>query len=345
MSTKVLLLFDEEMAHHDPGRGHPEKPERLRTLGRLFEARLNGAKASSGFDLRRPSKATRQFVEAIHSSAYLDRLDELRYRSAVLDGDTATSAGSVDAAYLAAGAAIEAVEAVVSRTHRRAFAAVRPPGHHAEHDHAMGFCLLNNIAIAADYACRHKGMSRVLIVDWDVHHGNGTQHAFYTRKDVLVFNTHLFPFYPGTGSLDEVGRDPGAGHTVNVPMPSGMGDGDYVHAFREILWPIAEQFKPELVLVSAGFDAHHADPLGGMELTESGFAALCAQCCQIADRYADGRLAMILEGGYDLAALEASVAACLDVLEGAIPDDAPGPSPRGRLAIERARDFHRRYWP
>ncbi|MFU8804656.1 MAG: histone deacetylase [Bradymonadaceae bacterium] len=339
MTQKTLLLFDERMIDHDPGRHHPESPARLRAIARAVTDA-----APAHIDKRKPHPAQRRWIEAVHAPTYIDRLDDLREKSANLDADTTISPGSIDAAYLAAGCAIDAVTALADGTHRRAFALVRPPGHHAERDHAMGFCLLNNIAIAAEHARRELGFKRVMIIDWDVHHGNGTQHSFYDRRDVLFFSTHLFPFYPGTGAVEEVGRGDGLGYNVNVPLPSGMGDGDYALAFQKILLPIAAEFEPDLVLVSAGFDAHQDDPLGGMNLTEQGFAHLCGLCAQIADRHARGRLALILEGGYDVDALAASALACIDVLGGAMPCDPPPPSARGINAVDSARRMHERYW-
>ncbi len=263
MADPVLLLTDPAMLAHDPGPGHPERPARL-------EAALAALRAQpvAGTDWRAPGPATREQVARVHDPMYVDAVDALRGQYAVLDGDTFTSPRTVEAAWLAAGAAIEAVEAVVRGEARRAFALVRPPGHHAERDHAMGFCFFNNIAIAAAHARESLGCERVLIVDWDVHHGNGTQHTFEERRDVLVFNTHQFPLYPGTGGAPETGRGEGDGFTVNVPLPRGSGDADYAAVYEQLLIPIAEAYRPDLVLVSAGFDAHRDDPLSDMAVTE-----------------------------------------------------------------------------
>jgi acetoin utilization deacetylase AcuC-like enzyme len=373
MPGRVLALTDERMMGHTGGPGHPERPERLRAVLDEFQR-----DPVVGVEFAIPRPATRAHIECIHDARYSDRVVSLRGRFAQLDPDTAVAPESVDAAYLAAGAAIEAVEAVVESpspsgrgvrgegtrasasdrrgaltpaiSHRerkettRAFALARPPGHHAERDRAMGFCLFNNIAIAAAHAIAELGCKRVLIVDWDVHHGNGTQHAFYDRSDVLVFNTHQHRLFPDTGDLDETGIGEGAGFTVNCPLPPGMDDSVYIELYRRLLVPIADHYKPDLVLVSAGFDAHRDDPLGGMNVTESGFAAMCAIVRDIADRHAGGRLALVLEGGYNLNALARSVQACVRVLAG---DTAPviSDSDSARALVDQLCAVHRRYWP
>jgi acetoin utilization deacetylase AcuC-like enzyme len=340
MPERAVILHDERMLAHDPGPGHPERPDRLRAIvGELEREPVKGVERVT------PRAALRSHIERIHAPRYVDQVDALRGRSAQLDPDTAVSPKSVEAAYLAAGAAIQAVE-IAGRS--KAFALVRPPGHHAERDRPMGFCLFNNIAIAAAHAIAELGVKRVLIVDWDVHHGNGTQHAFYDRSDVLVFNTHQHRLFPDTGELDEVGTGRGEGFTVNCPLPPGMDDATYMAIFERILLPVANAFQPDLVLVSAGFDAHRDDPLGGMNVTENGFATLCAMVRGIADQHAGGKLALALEGGYNLGALARSVRACLEVLAGAEPLDI---DPRGAAAhepiepIRQLRAFHGRYWP
>ncbi len=324
------LLFDERMAAHDPGRGHPERPDRLRAVRSALEGAAGEWVA--------PTPVSREDLLRVHDAAHVDRILALRGRVAGLDPDTAVSPGSVDAALLAAGAAVQAVDAG-----GRAFALVRPPGHHAVPSRAMGFCLFNNVAVAAARALA-SGRRRVLVVDWDVHHGNGTQDAFYDRDDVLFFSTHQFPFYPGTGAAHEQGRGQGEGYTVDVPLPPGLGDGDYAIVFAELLVPIADAFRPDLVLVSAGFDAHRDDPLGGMAVTEEGFAALCGVVRDLADRHAEGRLVLALEGGYDLQGLARSVRACVDVLGGATPPPPARASARGEAALTAAQTAQRRHW-
>ncbi|MCH8345196.1 MAG: histone deacetylase [Planctomycetes bacterium] len=340
MSDDVLLFFHDAMLEHDSGAGHPERPDRLRAIcEKLKRSPIPNVRWAT------PQPAAREVIEQVHKPAYVDRLEALRGRTAALDADTAVSPGSIPAAYLAAGAAIEAVSAVVTGPAKRAFALVRPPGHHAEADRGMGFCLFNNVAIAAAHARAALGCARIVIVDWDVHHGNGTQHIFGARQDVMFFSTHRYPFYPGTGSVDEVGTDQGAGFTVNVPLPAGFGDGEYHAIFCELLVPIADAFAPDLILVSAGFDAHRQDPLGGMAVTEDGFAALCATVCDLAHRHAQGRLVLVLEGGYDLPALADSVHACIGVLGGSPHPQPPQPDHAAGTVIEQVRDAHKRYWP
>jgi acetoin utilization deacetylase AcuC-like enzyme len=224
------------------------------------------------------------------------------------------SPGSLPAAYMAAGGALAAVDAIMRGEIEHAFCAVRPPGHHAESGRAMGFCLFNNVAIAARYVQRKHGLSRVLIVDWDVHHGNGTQHSFEQDSSILFFSTHQYPHYPGTGRETERGTGVGEGFTINVPMEAGDGDDEYHAIFVNVLLPAADAFKPEFVIISAGFDAHRDDPLASMGLTEAGYSDLTGLVAGIARRHAGGRVLSALEGGYNLTALAASVDAHLNAL-------------------------------
>ncbi|MGM0578899.1 MAG: histone deacetylase family protein [Myxococcota bacterium] len=321
--------------------GHPERPERLTAVrDGLLEAPVPGSR------WERPAAAPSAVLERVHRPDYVRWVDSLRGQHAFLDPDTtAVSPGSVDAAHLAAGAAVGAVERVVEGSASRAMALVRPPGHHALSARAMGFCLFNNAAVAAAHARAGLGCERVLLVDWDAHHGNGTQEIFEDDPGVLLFDTHLDPsFFPGSGALQEIGSGPGAGRTVNVPLPFRSGDAAVLAAFREILVPVAEAFRPDLVLVSAGFDGH-ADDLN-MTMTAAGFGAICGVVRDIADRHADGRLALVLEGGYGAGALAASVHACVEVLAGApppVPVPAEEPDP-GLEAVRRATAFHLPRW-
>jgi acetoin utilization deacetylase AcuC-like enzyme len=326
----VHLLFDPMMTEHDPGPGHPESPDRLRAIWGDLAAR-----PIAGTEICAPPEATREELSRVHDAAYVARILALRGREVQLDPDTATSSASVDAALLAAGAAAEAVRRVLGGQASSAFALVRPPGHHAESTRAMGFCFFNNVAVAAAEA-HARGLSRVLCIDWDVHHGNGTQHSYYARRDLLFCSTHQYPLYPGTGHESETGNGAGEGFTVNVPLPAGCDDGDYAAAFADVLLPIADAYRPELVLVSAGFDAHRDDPLAGMEVTEEGFTALCGAVKQIADRHCPGRLVLTLEGGYDLRALSRSVRGCIEVLAGA---EAPPLRPQVAHAARALRDI------
>ena len=297
--------------HHNPN-SSVESPERL-------AAALEGAERvqTTGIDLNlaTPHPAPREALEAVHDPRYLDNLRALSEAGgAYLDGDTATNAHSWDAATLASGAAISAVESAMDET--PSFALVRPPGHHAGGDYAMGFCLLNHAAVAAAHA-RSVGAERVAILDWDVHHGNGTQDIFYERADVLYLSVHRSPFYPGTGRLDEVGQGEGRGFTVNVPLPARSGADRYAAAFSGVLLPTLREFEPEVVIVSAGYDAHRADPLGGMALDETFFGEAAAAVAALTSGIPGcAPPALVLEGGYDLDALSGCVETTMRGLDG-----------------------------
>jgi acetoin utilization deacetylase AcuC-like enzyme len=308
MST--LILTDRRFLAHDAGAGHPESPARLQAILTDLERA-----PPAGVVFETPRAATAPEIDAVHDRGYRELLRGLAGKRARLDADTTTSEGSWEAATLAAGAAVGAVEAVWSGRMDNAFALVRPPGHHAEPARAMGFCLLNNAAIAAQ-AARQLGARRVLVLDWDVHHGNGTQDIFAARDDVLYMSAHQYPFYPGTGAPTEVGVGAGRGFTVNCALPGGQDDADYGAVFHDLFLPAARAFAPELVLVSAGFDPHERDPLADMRVTERGFAAMATAMSDFARDACGGKLVLLLEGGYDLAALTASVRACLEVLGG-----------------------------
>ncbi|MCS6292118.1 MAG: histone deacetylase [Nitrospira sp.] len=302
---KTGLVYDPRYLEHDMGLGHPESPNRLRAIIQQLEQSGTMAQLTR----IEPRMAEDEWITLVHTAAYLASLKQHAPTNGrvSLDPDTSMSPGSLTAAYLAAGGALAAVDAMMAKQVDHVFCAVRPPGHHAEANRAMGFCLLNNVAIAARYAQKRHGLSRVLIVDWDVHHGNGTQHSFEDDPSVLFFSTHQFPHYPGTGRESERGRVAGEGYTINVPMEAGEGDDEYRAIFHKVLVPAAEQFKPELVIISAGFDAHKDDPLASMGLTESGYAELTGIVAGIAKRHAQGRILSSLEGGYNLTALAASV--------------------------------------
>ncbi|HSR10421.1 MAG TPA: histone deacetylase, partial [Thermodesulfobacteriota bacterium] len=234
----------------------------------------------------------------------------------MLDPDTYACSRSYDAARLAAGGTLAAVDKVVAGEAPNAFAMIRPPGHHAESNRAMGFCLFNNVAVAACYALEKHGLKKALIIDWDLHHGNGTQHSFYERADVLYFSTHQYPYYPGTGFYSETGGGAGKGFTVNVPLPAGPGDGEYVRVFEEILEPIALEYRPDIVFVSAGFDIYHQDPLGGMQVTPRGFADLARIVLEFAQKTCGGKVIFVLEGGYHLEGLRDSAREVMKTLSG-----------------------------
>jgi acetoin utilization deacetylase AcuC-like enzyme len=258
----------------------------------------------------------------VHEPAYIRRIEATREKSfTMLDPDTGACSRSYAAAVRAAGGTLAAADAVSDGGYAAAFALVRPPGHHAEAGRAMGFCLFNNVAVAAEHALRSRGLERVLIVDWDVHHGNGTMHSFYDSSRVHYFSVHQYPHYPGTGLSEETGRGGGAGHTVNVPFPSGQGDDEYLAAFHRVLVPIALEYRPELILVSAGFDTHETDPLAGMAVTNEGFSEMTRTIVRISRECCPGRIVLALEGGYNLEALGQGISSVLAAL---LAEEAPG---------------------
>jgi acetoin utilization deacetylase AcuC-like enzyme len=274
--------------------------------------------------------ATAEELAAVHDPAYIALIERTSGRDMVfLDPDTSASALTWDAARLAAGGTIDAADAVLRGNVRNAFALVRPPGHHAEAGRAMGFCIFNNAALAAEHLIRRRGLKRVLIADWDLHHGNGTQSAFFDRGDVLYFSTHQFPCYPGSGHWTETGTGEGAGRTVNVPLSAGKSDGDFLYIYRTILGAIARQFRPEFMLVSAGFDIYGGDPLGGMNLSAEGFGHLGGVFLELADELCLGRVLFVLEGGYSLPGLREGVKRILLRMNGSAgrPAAAADPDP------------------
>lgn len=309
---KTGFVYHPAYLEHDMGAGHPESPDRLRAILQQLKHSGTAARLTN----IEPRKAEDEWITQVHAPHYVATLNRYAPTSGriSLDPDTAMSPGSLTAAYLAAGGALAAVDAIMSKHVDHVFCAVRPPGHHAEAGRAMGFCLFNNVAIAARYIQQRYGLERVLIVDWDVHHGNGTQHAFEEDPSVLFFSTHQFPHYPGTGRVTERGKGRGEGFTINVPMEAGEGDDEYRAVFRKSLVPAADDFRPEFVLISAGFDAHRDDPLASMGLTEEGYADLTRIVAAIARRHANGRIISSLEGGYNLKALSNSVDAHIKAL-------------------------------
>jgi acetoin utilization deacetylase AcuC-like enzyme len=288
--------------------------------------------------------ATREELERVHDSAYIDRIAATAGRALQLDPDTFTSPESYDIALLAAGAAVQAAEHAVD-ARETAFALVRPPGHHAEHARAMGFCFFNNIAVAAA-AMLARGLERIAIVDVDVHHGNGTQSMFYSDPRVMFVSSHQYPFYPGTGAADEIGEGDGRGFTVNIPMDAGSTDADYQLVYRTIVATVLDEFRPQLLLVSAGYDAHERDPLASMRVTTTGYGVIMRGLCESASRH--GALALVTEGGYELPALAASLEATIAAIDGREGPEMPVPpstSRRGEQAVAAARAALKPYWP
>ncbi len=344
---QALIIKDEIFLKHDPGFGHPESQERLRAIyKRLAQPDMQAMVAEHS-----PRRASKEEISWNHSPAYVDRIERTAgVDHFQLDPDTSTSADSWDAACFAVGAGFEALDKLYSGEFKTAFALVRPPGHHAEYDHAMGFCLFNNAALAARYALRKKGAERVLIIDWDLHHGNGTQHSFYDDDRVLYFSTHQYPYYPGTGSAEQCGEGKGTGYTVNVPLSAGAGDQEYASIFNLLLEPIALEFAPDVVVVSAGFDIYKDDPLGGMRVTEGGFSYLAEKICKIAEKCSARGPLFCLEGGYNLSGLSQGVAAVIRSSTGNLLDEEAGiceifmNADKKFKELEHAHKVQKRFW-
>jgi len=314
MTAMTGLAADSLCMKHDPGYGHPECRER-------YEAVLTGLEEAGLMEKLRPipgRDATREELRRVHTSHYLDMAEHQIKDGApeLSTGDTSVCEDSWDAALRGAGLVVGAVEAVMQRRVGNAFCAVRPPGHHATADRGMGFCIFNNAAVAVRHAQKAHGIERVLIVDWDVHHGNGTQDIFYGDGSVLFFSTHQWPLYPGTGRRVEMGIGAGAGLTINCPLPAGAGRALVLGAMREELEPAASRFRPELVVISAGFDSRAGDPLGGFLLKDEDFAEMTRLVMGIAARHAGGRVVSVLEGGYGLGLLGGAAAAHVGALTG-----------------------------
>ena len=336
----LTIFTSDRFADHLTPPGHPERVERAEVM-QVVAAEFR----KRGGHVEEPRAAEQEDLARIHDREYIGAIRATSGRAVALDSDTYTSPETYAVALLAAGATLSAVDRVLDGGRgARALALVRPPGHHAERTRAMGFCLFNNIAVGAAYA-RSRGLSRVAIVDYDVHHGNGTQWAFYDDPSVLFVSTHQYPFYPGTGSADEIGRGAGTGFTVNFPVDAGGTDADFERLY-DATATIVEQFRPELILLSAGFDAHQDDPLGGMRMTTGEFARITAKLCALADRCCNGRLIAVTEGGYDLKAVAASLRAVIAVLDGtsSLPPAPAGDATRAESSLAAVRPHVGKYW-
>ena len=337
----MLLIGSDHFIDHETPDGHPEQPARARVM-----AEVSRRWVDAGGVLTAPRLATHEELARVHRPEFVDQIAATAGQRVRIDADTYTSADSYEVALQAAGAAIVAVShTLVEGTPAMAF--VRPPGHHAESDRAMGFCLFNNVAVAAASA-RATGLERVAIIDYDVHHGNGSQWMFYDDPTVLYVSLHQYPFYPGTGAVSDVGRGDGLGYTLNVPIEAGAGDADYDRAMRELVGPVVAAFAPELILLSAGYDAHAQDPLGGMQVSTEGFVAMTAHVQRLAVDCCGGRLAAVTEGGYDLAALDACLESTLTQLSvdpQVSPPPSAGDTARIDAVIPAVREALAPYWP
>ena len=341
-----LLLVHPDYRRHVTPPGHPERPARLEAV----EARLRQTPLWESLPHHTPEPVTDEVLATVHTRVHIERVRDLAAAGGgALDPDTAVSPASDHIARLAAGGAIGAVDAVIAGEARVAMALVRPPGHHARPGAGMGFCLFNNVALAARHALERRGVERVFILDWDVHHGNGTEEAFYHDPRVVFCSLHQENWYPGTGAATDTGEGPGEGATVNIPLPAGIGDGGYEYLFEEVVLPLVRAVAPGLLLISAGFDAHHADPLGGMLLTAPGFGRLAAM---VRGAAGPAPIAAVLEGGYDLDGLSYSVAAALEGLTGVASGLREPPAALREapftVARERAREVRHiagMYWP
>ena len=338
MTSKIGLVYSEDYLKHDTG-NHPESSERLEAiLGHLKEK-----KVLEDLTFINPRKADLKEIEYLHNSSYIQEVRELCKRGGgFLDSDTPVSRDSFEVARLAAGGVFSAIDRVVDDLDST-FCLIRPPGHHALKSKGMGFCVFNNIALGARYVQDKYHLKKVLIIDWDVHHGNGTHEAFWHDSSVLYFSVHQYPHYPGTGDIEEIGEGEGKGYTVNVPLPPECGDSDYIHIFKKVLLPMANEFKPDITFISAGFDAHQDDPLGGMSLSSQGYGALTSLV-----KESSKRIVSCLEGGYNLKALGESVLAHLASLGefNLFPKERTDekPNSQAREIVKKIKEIHSNYW-
>jgi acetoin utilization deacetylase AcuC-like enzyme len=309
--------------HREPG--HPEQPERVEVIRQAFEE----IEWWQEFEQYEPIRIENDILPAIHEPDYLRKLERISRLGMHFDADTYTTPDSWKLALNSAGGAASLASAIWRREVQRGFALTRPPGHHATRDRAMGFCLLNNVALAAEYLLQSGGATRLAIIDLDLHHGNGTQDIFFSRKDVCYFSTHQYPHYPGTGWLDEIGYGEGENTNINIPLPPFSGDWAFSKIMSEIILPLLDRFQPEMILVSYGFDPHWSDPLGSLQLTSSGYGKLIGLLTKWVDHNCEGRICLFLEGGYNL---EAAVACSLEVISVLIDEEAPQSSDFGNVS-------------
>lgn len=341
INNGLTLIASDRFGDHVTPPGHPERVVRAEVMDAVAAEWAKSDRA-----IHAPRLATQEELTTVHAESYVASIAATAGQSVGLDPDTYTSPESYDVARLAAGATIVAAERAID-TASPAMALVRPPGHHAEQQKAMGFCLFNSVAVAAASALT-RGLSKIAIVDYDVHHGNGTQWMFYEDPRVLYVSTHQYPFYPGTGAAGDVGRLDGEGFTFNVPLAAGATDADYDLVFRNLIGPVLTAFEPELLLLSAGYDAHERDPLAGMRVTTEGYARMTRHLRAIAAHSCGGRMAVVTEGGYDVQALAACLASTIEILDGSSSDSPPrvdGSTARADAAIDAVRRAQRPYWP
>ena len=310
---KTAVYRDDLFLQHQPGYDHPESPDRLQVI----YDELDKDRISSHFTYPQFDPASHDIITINHSETLVKRVADTKGRDHdFLDADTRTSALSYEAACLAVGALVDGIRRLEDGEIDNAFCLVRPPGHHAELDQSMGFCLFNNVAIAARWAMKELGMKRIMIIDWDLHHGNGTQHSFYDTDRVLYLSSHQYPYYPGSGALPETGKGAGDGYTVNLPLSGGQGDMEFARIYNELVVPVAREYKPELILISCGFDIYNGDPLGAMQVSADGFAWMTRKMVQVAEEVCNGKLLVTLEGGYNLTGMRDGALAVLAELCG-----------------------------
>lgn len=333
------ILADERYLDHDTG-PHVETPQRLKVIyDMLTTEKIHERTASIA-----PRYATEEEIALNHTTSYIQQLKKMG--AGYLDADTVLSKESYDVARLAVGGCLNMVDDIMAGRISRGFALVRPPGHHAEKDRGMGFCLFNNIAVAARHLISKHHLNKIAILDWDLHHGNGTQHAFYGEKEALYLSIHQSPCYPGTGQFDEIGEGEGEGFNVNLPIPAGVGDEGYLEAFNKLFLPIIDKYSPDIILVSAGFDPHYDDPLGGMRVTEKGFREMAQLLIKMADKICQGKIAFFLEGGYSLSGLQKSVKEVLlrTLGETCNKEDKNDNLPMISESLEKAKELHAEFW-